>query len=306
MTQRGILTVCLTAGMLAGLWLAGCSDDDDNGNGPALPAGLAQPNGDYYKGTMGDSVLTPELTYAVRDASGNNIPGQHIQIEPLEGDGTPVARSVTTGSDGLAHSWHKFSGKLGHAVIRAVGLGGADTTLAFVRASTLIPGDHGQGQYVLFDDTYADVKHFNGTPASVDTYPDHEIIYVNYEAAAGVVVMVYDLDYNRVIYDTSAVFGVIVNTKFTDTTAEGIGIGSDQWQVMAAYGTTSMVPDGNDVRMDYDSLGLSFYLDADSFYVFEIHLRETTTPTVTTSGTLSRTAPKTSGTRPHNYRLGGI
>lgn len=306
MANRLRILLLLAAVLMPSLLLLGCGDDDDNGgNGPVVPAGLATPNGTYYTGSMGDSALSPELVFAVRDAGGNNLPNQQVQLDLLEGDGELSGRSVVSGSDGLAHSWYRFNGSLGHAIIRATARNGADTADVQVRASALIPGDHGQGQYVLFDDTYADVLNFNGPPASVDTYDDHDWMYANYEAALGVVVMLYDPDRDRKVYDTSSVLGIIVNTIYTDTTAEGIGLGAHQTQVAAAYGSTALIPDDEDVRMDYDTLGLSFYLDTASFQVFEIHLREPTLQTVGAGNATAGRVPATS-TRAQTYRRHGF
>jgi len=283
----------------------GCGDD-----GPVGPDGRTRivPVNEllHYKGVMGDTISDTVLQFAVADKNDNYLPNQQIQLEPHGGDGELSHRSITTDSSGTAGFWYAFNGDSGHAVIRLVAEG-IDSLDIFLRANTLIPGPHGQGQYVLFDDTYADVKKFNGDPASVDTYIDHPFIYVNYERTLGVVVMVYDIDLDKTIYDTSSVYGVIVNTNdyttYTGTTAEGIGVGSSISDIREVY----MEPD----TIRYDSAppnspgdsavyirdldrGLTFYSDftADTS-VLEIHLIEwVPTPETGADNNADRTFPQ--------------
>ena len=259
-----------------------CGDDD----GPVGPDGRTRivPVNEllHYKGVMGDTIPDTVLQFAVADKNDNYLPNQQIQLEPHGGDGELSHRSITTDSSGTAGFWYAFTGDSGHAVIRLV-TEGIDSLDIFLRANTLIPGPHGQGQYVLFDDTYADVKKFNGDPASVDTYIDHPIIYVNYEESLGVVVMVYDLDTNAVIYDTSSVYGVIVNTVYEGKTADSIGVGSpvDSVREAEAFGLPDSIwfydnddPAERAVVLEYFDLGLTFYCDTADTNVEEIHMIE--------------------------------
>jgi len=268
---------------------------DDNGPvGPGDPEKIVAINSLYYKGVMGDTIPDTVLQFAVADKNDNCLPNQQIQLYRLEGDGHLNPKSITTDSSGIAGFPYVFNGDSGYAVIRLVAEG-IDSLDIFLRANTLIPGPHGQGQYVLFDDTYADVKNFNGLPASVDVIMNpfnHPFIYVNYERTLGVVVMVYDIDLDKTIYDTSSVYGVIVNTNdyitYTGTTADGIGVGSSISDIREVY----MEPD----TIRYDSAppdspgdstvyirdldqGLTFYSDftADTS-VLEIHLIEWVPP----------------------------
>ncbi len=253
----------------------GCGDD----NGPVGPDGrtrIVAVNGLYYKGVMGDTIPDTVLQFAVADKNDNYLPDQQIQLYRLEGDGHLNPKSIITDSSGTAGFHYVFNGSLGHAVIRLIAPD-IDTLVILLRANTLIPGPHGQGQYVLFDDTYANVKNFNSLPASVDIYQDNPIIYVDYEESLGVVVMVYDLDTNGVIYDTSSVYGVIVNTVYEGKTADSVGVGSPFDSVQSAYGIpSSMEYSAKDtaIVVRYDSLGLTFYCDSVDTNVEEIHLIE--------------------------------
>ncbi|MCK4858302.1 MAG: hypothetical protein KAT58_10060 [candidate division Zixibacteria bacterium] len=251
----------------------GCGDDDGP-VGPGDPAKIVAVNGLYYKGVMGDTIPDTILQFAVADKHDNYLPNQQIQLFPVEGDGHLNPKSITTDSSGIAGFPYVFNGDSGYAVIRLVAEG-IDSLDIFLRANTLIPGPHGQGQYVLFDDTYANVKNFNGLPASVDIYQDHPIIYVDYEKPLGVVVMVYDLDTNGVIYDTSSVYGVIVNSVYEAKTADSIGIGSPIDLLRSAYGTPNSIEysaDDTAIVVEYESLGLTFYCDSVDTNVEEIHL----------------------------------
>ncbi len=225
---------------------------------------------------MGDTIPDTVLQFAVADKNDNYLPNQQIQLYRVEGDGHLNPKSITTDSSGIAGFPYVFNGSLGHAVIRLIAPD-VDTLDILLRANTLIHSPGGQAQYVLFDDTYGDVKKFNGDPASVDTYDDHPKIYINYEDALGVVVVVYDLDTNGVIYDTSSVYGVIVNTVYEGKTADSIGIDSPIDLLRSAYGTPNSIEysaDDTAIVVEYESLGLTFYCDSVDTNVEEIHLIE--------------------------------
>jgi len=257
----------------------GCGDND----GPVGPGNLAKIvaiNGLYYKGVMGDTIPDTVLQFTVADKNNNYLPNQQIQLFLVEGDGHLNPKSITTDSSGIAGFPYAFTGDSGHAVIRLIAPD-VDTLDILLRANTLIPGLHGQGQYVLFDDTYADVKNFNGDPASVDVDPDYWVVYANFESALGVVVVIEDANQDNSAADWEEVKGVIVNTVYLGTTTDTIpiGIGSSISDVRAIF------PDPDTVRYDpipppavyirYLSKGLTFYGDftADTNIV-EIHLSE--------------------------------
>ncbi|HWR82891.1 MAG TPA: hypothetical protein VN285_06295 [Candidatus Deferrimicrobium sp.] len=263
---------------------AGCSGDEPTSS----PKGsrIVALNGLYYKA---DSLAQKPLVFAVADKDDNYIPNQQFTLRLLEGDGALSDSVIVTNSTGRASFSYAFTGSLGHAVVRLV-VPQLDSIEIQVRRNILIPGPSGQGQYVLFDDAYATVKKFIGPPASVDVFPrpDQFVIYANYERALGVVVLLGDLDQNRIAYDTSSVFGLIVNTNefttYTGTTAEGIGVGSSISDSRIVYGPPDIVrydsastPTSGDsaVYFEYTKRGMGFYGDfSPDTIVFEIHMTE--------------------------------
>ncbi len=284
---------CLAATVGAVVALAivtGCNDNNKP-NGPTVPAGLVVINGLYYQGSMGDSVFNHPLELAVRDEGGNYLPDRQIQLSPIEGDGTLSARSTITDSTGIARFSYTFSGSLGHAVIRAT-VDDIDTAYLELRANTLIPGDHGQGQYVLLDDTYGDVLNFNGPPLSID--PVGWIAVANYEATLGVVVLIYDPDEDGVIDGSSPVYGVIVvdsvfpqppdnitmSARYEGKTADSIGIGSSYHRdILPVYGKADTITYDNDPvlaawKIAYDSLHLMFWCTVPDTVAFQMDLFE--------------------------------
>lgn len=228
--------------------------------------------GPYYKGTMGDTLLDPPLTLVVLDTNGSGMPDQQIQLHPVEGDGELATRSVTTDASGEATVGYNFNGSMGHAVIMATAIDDKDTVEAYLRANTLIPGV--QGQYIKLDDLYQDVLELNGQPASVDTYPDHTIIYINYESALGVVVMLQDTTGTQQTTPDMPVYGVIVNSIYDKTTSEGIGIGSSMDDLRVAYGIPDTIYiDAGDINVSYFGQGMTYWCtnNADTT-IEEMHL----------------------------------
>lgn len=258
-----------------GMFMVSCDDDSDNSSDPDR---IVTANGLCYKGSMGSNTTDNPLTFRLTDEDNDNYPYRRINFSLLEGDGELSATSVETDKDGEAVIQYLFNGSLGHAVIRAAY---SDITPSdvYIRASTIIPGVDGQGQYVLFEDTYKDVKDFNGLPASVDVDPNYYLLYVNYEAAKGVVVMIDDENQDELISDDEDVIGVIVNTIYTGKTADSIGIGSTIADLRTAYGTPDMVwydptyPPA--VVIQYSLLGMTCYGErASDTTIFEIHVTE--------------------------------
>jgi len=241
----------------------GCGDDPPNGPEPVVVSGLEAVNGLYYTSVIGDSITNLPMQFAVVNDSGKYVPNQQIQVTLSKGDGYLGPRSIMTDSSGIATLQYTFNGSLSYAAIR-LWVEGLDTLDVFLRADALIPGAHGQAQYIIFDDTYKQVVGLNGQPSSVDTFEGHGIMYLNYESALGVIVMLYDLDYDQQVYDTSSVYGVIVNTVYdghTDTTPP-IGIGSPLADLRTVWGDPSRIyyeGPRPGIVIGYDSLFATFY-----------------------------------------------
>ncbi|MEA2030256.1 MAG: hypothetical protein U9N55_01500, partial [candidate division Zixibacteria bacterium] len=239
-------------------------------------------NGIYFKGIMGDTITDQPMLFAVVDCNGHYLAEQQIQLDMVTGDGILGPRSIMTDNAGVAGFAYCFSGNLANASFRLY-LENLDTIKVYVRADALIPGGHGQAQYILFDDTYADVKNFNGEPASLDIITDHCIMYANYEESLGVVVMLYDLDYNQQVYDTSSVYGVIVNSVYSGTTLDNPAIGvlsplADLRQLWGVPDDIKHSPPRPATVIRYDSLPGKFYGHWESgmadTLIEEIHLFE--------------------------------
>jgi hypothetical protein len=277
----------------------------DGSNGSSKPDRILAVNGLYYKAVMGSSQTDPPITFKLTDKSNNAYTNRWLKFSLMEGDGTLAIDSAKTDSKGEATALYSLNGSLGHAVIRATytGITPVDVT---VRASTIIPGANGQAQYVLFSDTYKEVKAFNGTPASVDPDPRFWLNYANYEGGLGVVVMVEDEDQDSTISDGEGVVGVIVNTVYEGKTADSIGIGSTIADLRAAYGAPDTVRldpiEPPAVYIRYLALGMTCHGDFDpDTTVFEIHLIENiVNPTVAERPHLPQimTAPQAM----HSYR----
>jgi hypothetical protein len=251
-------------------------------------------NGVFYRGIMGSGWLDRPLEFAVIDKAGTRFPNQWVHYRLLEGDGAISADSVKSSSDGRLSVGYSFSGSLGHAVIRAVARN-LDSVEVYLRANTLIPGDHGQGQYILLDDTYGDILDFNGLPQSLDTFPALGIAVANYEATLGMVAVLYDTDENGVIEPTSPVYAVFVvdsvypqppdsttnSARYGGTTADGIGIGS-HWMndVRPVLGFPQFIVFDDDdpnlpaIRVIYDDLHLTFWCHQSDSTTFQIDIAE--------------------------------
>ncbi|MBD3333575.1 hypothetical protein GF356_12065 [candidate division GN15 bacterium] len=312
--RRLLLLVLLPA---LALMLVMCGgDDDDSPTGPdPFDPGIVLPGGVVYKGEVGSSGLTPQFKVGVADVSGALVEDAWVILELVRGDGT-LADSVQTGSDGYATLDYVFSDTLGHAEVRLVFRGIADSGVAEapvdtvevrLRANLLKPGDEavkldtlvdttdtpwdtfelldtttiaGQGEYIIFDDTYGSVKLVDGLPASVDIHPLVYILYANYEAAKGVVIPIEEAVLDEIAQDFEPVLGVIVNSKYEGTTAEGIGIGSDIAEFRAAYGQPDSIELDVDpafdpthaIRCKYNEPEMIFWCDTlPDTNAFEIH-----------------------------------
>ena len=288
-SRRLLFAMALIIGVVAG-----CSCSSDDPPKPPQPTGVIAVNGEFYRAEMGSSVIDQPLEFGVKNSSGGFVADQWIHFSLLEGDGSISADSIKSGSDGLATLEYHFSGSLGFATIRAIARN-LDTTEVYLRADVLIPGDHGQGQYVLLDDTYGDVVDFNGPPVSIDTFPSAGIAVANYEATLGVVVVIYDTDENGVIEATSPVFSVIVvdsvypqppngstmSARYEGTTIDGLGIGS-HWMddFVPIYGFPNFVTEDNSDpnllshKVSWDELHLTLWCRQSDSTAYQIDIAE--------------------------------
>lgn len=239
-----------------------------------IPFVLSADSGLYYRGTMGSSILSPPLVLSATDSVGPSV-NQWISLSRLSGSGTLGADSLLTDAQGKIQPTYSFSGVKGHAILRAL-WPQKDTLDVILRASTLVWGDSAQGQYVMIGDRYSVVKAYNGFPASIDG-PFGGLLYINYEAALGVVVILDDANQDGEAGNLERVLGIIVNSVYTGTFSNGIGIGSDSSSLITAFG----VPDSSYFDPTppaawvyvYRTEGLTFYLDqAVPLVVSEIHL----------------------------------
>ncbi len=246
-----------------------------------VPFAVEAVHGWHYQGEMGGGIVMPEFRFRVLDADAHTLRMPLVHFSIVEGDGSLAIDSARPDAGGVILNDYIFDGQLGYGLVRAL-VKDIDTTEVKVRASVIRLGADGQGQYIRFQDTYADVTALNGQPAShdVDQYVWRN--YANYENALGVVVAITDVNQNEQIEENEPVDKVIVNTVFSPTTLEGIGIGSTIHEARDMYGSADYhFIDTVSPRSEafvYESLGAIFYAlasptDADSA-VIEIHLWE--------------------------------
>ncbi len=264
--------------LLFSFLFASCGDDDPVK--PTVDAGLNSVGGFYYKAVMG---AVNNIEFSVGSPDKVPMTGSWVHFNIIIGDGSLVNDSVQVDANGKATCQYNFDGVLGHAELQAL-VRNVDTTTVTLRASTLIPGVTGQGQYILMEDRYEDIKNFNGTPLSVDVDPTSWILYAVYESNLGVVFVMEDINRDSTLTDSSHVLGIIVNTVYTGKTSDSLGIGSTMGEVGAVYGGTNEVYDPTPppaYSYKFPSSGLTFWADTSAVFidrvVFEIHLTENVT-----------------------------
>lgn len=252
------------------------SDSATTGSGTSgAPDKVVALSGEWFKGAIGGSSITPSPVFAVHDAASNPVPGETIEFELLSGDGSIADSSVDVDNSCTATLGYTFDGSLGHAVIRATS-GSVDSAIVNIRANMLIPGANLQGQYIINGDIYQNVVRLNGAPVSVDEDPNFWINYANYESTLGVVFVVDDPNHSTNADSSEAILGILVNTIYTGKTISNIGIGSSMSEVRAAFGTpTSITFDATPppaVVIAYDDIGLTLFGTQADTTIFEIHL----------------------------------
>jgi hypothetical protein len=240
--------------------------------------------GNYFVGTMGGGITSPEFLFRALDAAGQALRKPWLYFDLIEGDGRLVADSALPDAGGSVLNEYVFDGQLGYGVVRAW-LPDIDTLEVDVRASVIRLGPDGQGQYVRLNDNYGDVEGLNGLPERVDEDDTYWLNYVVYESALGVVVAVEDTNQDHVVNPDEPVSEIFLNTVFTPTTLEGIGVGSTIQEVRAAYDTADYhfydppaPPAPAAEGFVYGSLGVLFWstVTPDST-IFEIHVRQPST-----------------------------
>jgi hypothetical protein len=219
---------------------------EDVAAAPPVPDRIVPLNGQYYTTGMRGFVSQNSLQFIVEDTAGFRIGNVDLLLSQVEGDGAftgnqndTVRTDPTTGVGTFAYS---FNGSLGHSIMRLT-LPDVDTLDVYLRSNVLIPGAGGQAQYVLFDDTWADVRAFDGDPASVDTTGAFggTFVYANYRDVLGVTAAFYDDDRDDQLFDTSQVYGVVLDTAYTGTTFGGIGLYSTFSELQTAYGAPDSI-----------------------------------------------------------------
>ncbi len=269
---------------------------------------LGAKNGKYYKAIMGTDSTEKLLELTLFGSDGLPFSDTLISIAIIEGDGTLLSDTVRTDLFGKALISYTFDGLLGHAHLRAT-FNNMESVDFFVRANTLIYGNSGQAQYVLFDDRLGDIKNFNGEPNSIDVLGDDVIIVIaNYEATLGMVILIYDPDTDGIVTDSSHVFGVIVvdsvfpqppdsstfSARYEGKTSDSVGIGSFFWRdifvqmgdpfpIFSAVVDDPILPY---IKINYDTRKFEFLCEPIDTAVFQIYLREDLDSSLFLSGSL--------------------
>ena len=205
-----------------------------------VPFSLSVLNGQFYKGMMNSSAQNPLMQFQVKDMNSASSQNAWVRAEIIEGDGTLSADSVQPGSDDTASFSYNFDGDLGYAVVRTW-VDDLDTTNLFLRAKTIIPGDLFQGQYILYTDTYATVQTLNGSPDEIANVGGG-ILVLDYENSKGAVFLVGEVGtVNGQVSLMDTVFYIIITSPDGGVTADGLTVGSNYPEMVAALGTAAVV-----------------------------------------------------------------
>lgn len=255
-----------------------------------VPYQIQAANGRYFKGTMGSAITSPSMKFRVVDFNAQTLRKVWVRFRMIDGDGTVVPDSAQAGTDGFSTATYAFSGGRADAVVR-ITVPGVDSIDVLVRANMLVPGANAQAQYILLSDSYQTIKGFNGLPIAIDPVPAKFLRVANYESSLGFVAVIDDANHNDIADDPEVVntlvkvfgderTGLIVNTVYDDTTAAGIGIGSNYASVRSAYGVPDAAyedPTPDTLVMFYNFLGLTLFCGTNratngDTIVAEIHL----------------------------------
>ena len=252
-----------------------------------VPFRLRAKRGSYYRGVMGSSELNNPLTFFVTDSVGNPQSGKMLHFSLLDGDGTLSADSGQTDGSGEFALSHTFNGSLGTATIRAA-FGDYDSTEVYLRSDLIVFGNGGQAGWVRFDDRFEDVKNFLGEPDRIDDLSNFNFrfTFAVYEENLGIVVVLYDTANTGIAYDTSGVYGVIVEDSVVDlgggvmsaryegTAANGLGIGSYyQRDIVPELGTADLIEyNGDDPELP--AWEITYNLNDNSRILFWGHLAD--------------------------------
>jgi len=134
---------------------------------------------------------------------------------------------------------------------------------------------------VRLTDNYKTVKAINGLPDAIAT--DADILIADYEQSAGVVVVMYDFDGNKIFYDTSSVAMIILSNAKYDylgKTKDSIGIGSGLDSIRAYYGAPDAIyldptpPPA--IVVEYANPRLRFWCTTLDTVAFQVDVEETT------------------------------
>lgn len=273
--------------LLTAVFVSSCSDKDRPPDAPVVGDRVVAVNGTFYRQGVTDTAVAPALQFAVDDADDSHLPSQWIYFTLLEGDGTLSADSAKSDSTGLVSLGYDFSGSLGHAVVRAASPG-LDSLEVTLRHDRLVPGQGGQGQYLLLGEDYGTVKRFNGPPDTLVVHPTNYLFIADYEKSLGVVFVLEDVDWDDIAHDSEPIVEIIVNdnedaepdNNYQGKAADSVGIGSNISAVISTYGETG--PAVSDLtwppywRYQWPALGLTVYTsyqpDVADRDVREIHL----------------------------------
>jgi len=244
---------------------------------PAFPTEIVPLNGLLYRvANLPGGMTYPALQFAVEDSSGARIGNVDIQLSHAAGAGSFLSTGggsisyVTTATTppGLAEFRYLMTPGLSGSAVGRLTIPVIDTLDIYLRRNVLAPGSGGQGQYVLFNETYAEAAAWNGTAASVAgdgrfgptyayaAYPDSGLTFVFRDPGG-----------TNQVTSSSQVYGVIAEAPWPGTMASasaaqrGIRIGSTYAEVTGAYGApSSSATAGDTLGLVYDGYPVRFEL----------------------------------------------